>query len=831
MIKKIALIGGIVIFTLLFIYCTTDETKIIGPFGSADKYLSVESLSVDKTKVYSEGDTSVVSIKVLDVNNSPAIGLKIDFSVLFGSITKSDITDSSGIAQATFTSDENTGENIITIDTGIKKYTLPLEVIKYQPKFIELFSESSRLLADGESSTTITAVLKDSVGNPMPNMTVYFTTSIGTLVPEATLTNSGGIATTELTSTTTEGIAIVTASAGIAKSIDINFYGPAYIELSAGSLVLPADGKSSTTITAVLKDSVGNPMPNMTVNFTTSLGTLSSEAVVTNSNGIATTELTSATAEGVATVTASAGIAKSIDIKFQNYVPADIELSAELPRLWADGESSTTITAVLKDSIGNLMPNMTVNFTTSLGMLSSQIELTDVNGTATTELTSATEEGVATVTATSYITDSVSVEFIPYVPSLIEISASPTTILADGLSTSIITAIPKDRDGIPMPDLNVLFSTTLGTLSETTSKTNQEGSVKTTLTSTGSSIDKTAIVKMSITDDTSISEDINIQLRGITSITSIDSMKMSDNGIYKAYIKTNLFETILGVNISSGTVRFSSPIGTMDPSFVAIDGQGVALSVLSVDVLATNQNDNIVTSELASASEVFSVSNEFDIPGVEILISTIDDDVMGDGEGWALVKATLRESDGNKAIPTTEISWSTTLGTIKGMSKTNTTGHTIDTLRIENSVSQNTNVIISANFGENIFASDTLVFIPPVNDNRLIMGFAPDTTGHGIIPCDIDSELAVKEVGISAQFVDSDGHGHDGRIVNFSVVPNNFASICSTATTNAIGLANVMMVYPPQNGGEIVRVWAVAPADTTMGSIDVVLPKAGEEDD
>ncbi len=40
-------------------------------------------------------------------------------------------------------------------------------------------------------------------------------------------------------------------------------------------------------------------------------------------------------------------------------------------------------------------------------------------------------------------------------------------------------------------------------------------------------------------------------------------------------------------------------------------------------------------------------------------------------------------------------------------------------------------------------------------------------------------------------------------------------------------MANVMMVYPPQYGGEIVRVWGEAP-DGSRGSIDVILPKDAE---
>jgi len=541
MIKKIAILGIIALFTFLLIYCTTDEATIIGPFGDASKYITVANFSADKTLLYSKGDTAHVSIKILDVDNAPAIGLIVDFTTQFGSITEMCKTDSNGLAIATFISDNNTGENIITADTGVKKHTLALQIIDYEPKFIELFSDTPTLLADGISTTIITAVLKDSIGNPMPN-----------------------------------------------------------IELK----------------------------------FETNLGTLSKEFKITNTEG-----------------------------------------------------------------------------------------LTSVN-----------------------------------------------------------------------------------------------------LTSSGNIIDKTAKVKAMVTAlDTTIFETIEIVFRGITSITSIDSVKMADYGMYKAFIRTNLLETSSGDNISSGAVLFTSPIGIMEPPLVAIDELGTASSVFSTEILPVEQYNVVIESELSSAATVSSASAEFDISGAEMLINTVDDEVMGDGEGWALLKATLREING-KAITGTKIEWETTLGTIIGQSETNTSGHTIDTLRIENSVNQNTNVTIRANYGNNISITDIVTFIEPVNSNRLILGFEPDTTGHGIIWCNIDTALAVREVGISAQFVNSSGDGYEWQAINFSVVPNNFASICPIGIINAIGLANVMMVYPPQNAGEIVRVWAEA-QDGTKGSIDVILPK------
>ncbi|MFC1565464.1 Ig-like domain-containing protein [Candidatus Neomarinimicrobiota bacterium] len=555
MIKKITLLGTIVFFTLLFIYCTTDNSTILGPFGNSDKYLSVSSLSADKATVYSRGDSSIVRIKIFDIDNSPAIGLRVSFATLFGKITESDITDSNGVAIATFISDENTGVNTITVDTGIKKYTLTINVVNYQP--------------------------------------IYS-------------------------------------------------------------------------------------------------------------------------------------------------VPAYIVIESEIQTLLADGISKTNIIAKVYDTTNEVIPGAVFNFSTTIGSL-------------------------------NYTTDI---------------------------------------------------------------RANQEGLAEVTLTSAGSSIDITAIVKAVVTADTSVSEDINIQLRGITSITYIDSFKMSDDGIYKAYIRTNLRETSNAENITTGAVLFSSPVGTMTSYLEQLNGQGMAFSELNAEVLPTTQNDIFITSKLSTTSEVSSESEAFDIPGVEILINTIGGEIMGDGEGYALVKATLRKSDGNIAIPLTGISWSTTLGTILERSITNTAGQTIDTLRIDNAVSIPTNATITASYGSNVSTSDVLTFIPPVNNQRLILGFETNIASDdsNFVACEMDDEFAVRDFGISAFFVDEYSRGMDWKLIYFSAVPNNFARICDRAYTKDNGIATVMLAYQPQYGGEIVRVWATY-EDGTKGSIDIILPVVGNEDD
>ena len=160
-------------------------------------------------------------------------------------------------------------------------------------------------------------------------------------------------------------------------------------------------------------------------------------------------------------------------------------------------------------------------------------------------------------------------------------------------------------------------------------------------------------------------------------------------------------------------------------------------------------------------------------------------------------------------------------------------GQTIDTLRIEkNTVSDTTNATITANFGDYVLTNEILTFIPPVNNNRLILGFEANISSDdsNFVACDIDDEFAVRDFGISALFVDENARGLNWELIYFSVVPNNLARICDRAYTKNNGIATVMLAYPPQNGGEIIRVWA-AYDDGTRGSIDIILPVVGEEDD
>ena len=106
---------------------------------------------------------------------------------------------------------------------------------------------------------------------------------------------------------TRSGRAVVRAfSGGVTSgdlSVDIGGAAAGFINLTANPSNVPASGGTSALL-AVVFDVDGNRLSGVSVSFTSTAGTLSSTSVVTNSQGEATTTITT---NRDATVTASTG--------------------------------------------------------------------------------------------------------------------------------------------------------------------------------------------------------------------------------------------------------------------------------------------------------------------------------------------------------------------------------------------------------------------------------------------------------------------------------------------------------------------------------------------
>jgi len=184
---------------------------------------------------------------------------------------------------------------------------------------------------------------------------------------------------------------------------------PSTIELGASKLNIPADGSSTSTITAAVKDEDGNPVADGTeVSFTTTLGaiTTTSGTIITSSttiDGEAKVTLNFGTTSGTAAVKATVnGVSSTIYITFTPGAPPEITigLTADPKSIVANGSSTSTITAAMSDEEGNPVADGTeVSFITTLGTITTSS--TTTNGVAKATLTSGASSGTATISASS----------------------------------------------------------------------------------------------------------------------------------------------------------------------------------------------------------------------------------------------------------------------------------------------------------------------------------------------------------------------------------------------------------------------------------------------
>jgi len=454
-------------------------------------------------------NTSLIIVDVEDANgNTVADGEVLTFSVSAGSgtLSASSTTTEDGSASVTYTASNVIGVETITVQASsgaTGTVSISLTTIDAETVFVSANPES--VTADGSSQSTITASLIDFDGDPVSDgNVVIFTTDAGDIDSttdgvQSTFetTSTDGKATATLTAPTVVGSAKVTATSSWIRSgeITIEFVPgqPDAITLVAAPGSLPADGSSTSEVAATVEDANGNTVADgETIAFSVSsgAGTLSAASATTES-GVASVTYTASDTVGIETVTAQAstGATGTVAITLTSLPVGSIpDVSADPPRILADGVSRATITATVNDTGGNpVADGAIVDFSTTNGALSAT-SATTTGGKASVALTAPTSAGSATVAATSRgFSNSTSVGFVTV--DSVSVSADPTSIAADGMSQSTITAVVKDDSDESIPDgSEVVFTTTEGDVDSST------GGVQTTFTTTTTDGEATAVL-------------------------------------------------------------------------------------------------------------------------------------------------------------------------------------------------------------------------------------------------------------------------------------------------------------------------------------------------
>ena len=401
------------------------------------------------------------------------------------------------------------------------------------PGYIYLTASPDTVYSDGVTEIALTATVLDSLYTPLKNKTVTFQFlqgNQGDLILDfasgTPITGDDGKVNAILTAPTTSRTILISASViGTADSLadsawvwvldipDVDF-----IDLSAAPTSIDADGVEELTLTAyVTIGGTGAPAPDGTeIFFTSEAGALlpytggkyasaqvqpgkgtavrksrnsdirrtfagpssrpASSITAYTSSGYAKAQLRSSTTAGHIECTAAAEvvsgtIADTTYVYFTAGDPFSIVVEAARSQILADGIDTTKITATVYDDYANRVgAGLTVSFSTDKGDVFPSSSLTDSMGQATTTLTSGVITGYARVQATCQSASGYTeVLLANTVPRFIQLSALPTNLPADGVSSSAITAEVLDSAYHPVTDgVRIKFFTDLGTLSGST---------------------------------------------------------------------------------------------------------------------------------------------------------------------------------------------------------------------------------------------------------------------------------------------------------------------------------------------------------------------------
>ena len=341
-------------------------------------------------------------------------------------------------------------------------------------------SVPSVIRANGISRALITATLHGLI--TPTGYTMNFSTTLGTLSVLSGTTQPDFVTTT-LTSTVS-GLAHVTTQTGyqtVTTTVVVLPSIPTTVEVQAAPVVALPGATSQLTVT--VRDQGGDPVLNGTpVSLTTNFGNLSQSAGDTV-NGVVTSSV-SAPVVGLARVTATVGsLSGHTFVFFLIDVPATVTLQMSPTQITA-GDSSM-LTATVKNGDGDdVVDGTPVLFVVDDGRaLDDRVGLTAGGvATATIRPTRAGVLGVAAISGEAR--SELPLHVAPGPVASVLVSATPSVVAANGISTSQILVTLRDVYDNPVPGVQVRLLASLGSVSPVSATADAMGQVMAAFSST-----------------------------------------------------------------------------------------------------------------------------------------------------------------------------------------------------------------------------------------------------------------------------------------------------------------------------------------------------------
>jgi adhesin/invasin len=446
--------------------------------------LTSSNSSITATGSNSSGTTCLLRVTVIDTDGKGLANQTVTFSPDAGTVSTPLVTDSNGKTQATFTAPNTLGSVNITAATGgVQSDSVAINIMQGPPSTVKVYASPSTVGPSGTS--IIKAIITDSNGYPVvagisANVDLSVNNSVADIFPAFTTTDSNGIVTftTFYTAGAVAGTDTVRVTSGTASSTkDIIVTAGAVTSLnsftlSPSILTITADGAEFTTLTATALDINGNGVVNETVNFTTTLGTLSVSSGLTDGSGKVFVKLTAGTTVGTARVLAQtdSGFADIELIPFVAGPAAKVYLNA-FPLKVNAGETATVVATVL-DANDNAVKDDNVTFqleTGDPGAFSPLAIATDAGGRARSTYTAGATPGTYTV---SVLTSNSKAPLLADRPQITVVSSTPASVTVVPVASSIslggsteLTITVLDSNNLPVANQLVTLQTdSIGTV-------------------------------------------------------------------------------------------------------------------------------------------------------------------------------------------------------------------------------------------------------------------------------------------------------------------------------------------------------------------------------
>lgn len=189
----------------------------------------------------------------------------------------------------------------------------PSLVISVEPPALLLLQADALVVSKDNGTAQVTARVRDALGNPVAGVTVHFGSTLGSLLPEGTLTDANGVARSTFQAMGTAGRVLITARVNdLSSEAALQLVNPATsastnvltLDFGAGQL----DPGQTAAINAVLRDSTGQPVAGELVTLFGSQGEVTPASAMSDANGRVTATYNAGPTGGAAMITALAGV-------------------------------------------------------------------------------------------------------------------------------------------------------------------------------------------------------------------------------------------------------------------------------------------------------------------------------------------------------------------------------------------------------------------------------------------------------------------------------------------------------------------------------------------